>query len=204
MKTTLVITRVWLIAVAALFLHGCAGMETAQTQPTPGGVVAERPKLVIGEAWQWTYGTEKFVGEEGNHLVFQYNITRKRYRTMDLNLVKTISRGGRVTQVRDPHSGFLNFPLFVGKRWSHSYDSNGVPRRISSKVTAYEQVTVRAGTFMAFRIEIEDQRPDREYPYLKTFWYSPQVKAVVKYEGVNGYTMETISKFELTKYSPAQ
>ena len=59
---------------------------------------------------------------------------------------------------------------------------------------------------MAYRIEGEDKRLDRRYAVLVNFRYSPEVKAIVKAEGVDGYTRETIPEwtFELVRYSPAQ
>lgn len=166
-------TCIWRVVAGALFVFGCPTLATTQTEPPSGAIVAERPNLAVGDTWVWTYGTEKFAGQEDDNLLFEHNITFKRYRTRDLNLVKTISGEGKVTQLRDPHSGFLQFPLFVGKSWSHSYESNGVPRRSNCSVKAHEQITVRAGTFMAFRTEGEDKRLDRPYGILINFWYSP-------------------------------
>lgn len=93
-------------------------VEMLHAQPAPGVPATEVPKLAVGETWQWTYGTEKLLGAEGDYWVFEYNVTRRRYRTRDLNLVKTVSTDGKITQLREPHSGYLNFPLYVGKSWS--------------------------------------------------------------------------------------
>lgn len=205
MTRILALRRMWLVVVIILFVLGCAAMETAQTETSPATVMAERPKLVPGDTWQWTYGTEKYVGENGDNLVFEYNVTRKRYRTRDLNLVKTVSSDGSITQLRDPHSGHLNFPLSLGKSWSHSYGSNGVPRQSHYKVAAYELVTVRAGTFMAYRIEGEDKRLDRRFGILRKMWYAPQAKQIVKMEDVDGSNNQPVSggTFELVRYSVA-
>jgi len=194
-----------LVVAIILFVLGLAAMGTAQTETSPGTVMAERPKLVPGDTWQWTYGIETFVGQDGDNLVFEYNITRKRYRTQDLNLVKTVSSDGSITQLRDPHSGHLNFPLSLGKIWSHSYASDGVLRQSHYKVAAYELVTVRAGTFMAYRIEGEDKRLDRRFGILRNTWYSPQAKQIVKMEDVDGSNNQPVSggTFELVRYSAA-
>ena len=195
-----------LIAVITYSFFGCSSVEPPLTQPPAGAVAGERPNLGIGETWVWTYGTEKFVGTESDNLVFEHNITSRRYRTKDLNLVKTVSARGEVTQLRDPHSGFLQFPLFVGKSWSHSYENNGVPRRSNWSVKAYEQIKVKAGTFMAFRVEGEDKRLDRPYGVLISYWYSPQVKAIVKFEGVDGSNLQPLAdwQYELVRYSPVE
>lgn len=151
-------------------------------------------------------GRRSSLGAESDYWVFEYNVTRRRYRTRDLNLVKTVAADGKITQLREPHSGYLNFPLYVGKSWSHSYDSDGVPRRAQYKVEAHERIQVKAGTFMAFRIDGEDKRLDRRYGILINLWYSPEMKAVVKMEGVDGSNNQPISGsvFELVKYAPSR
>jgi len=199
-------TKVWLVVVMVFFVLGCPTAGMTQTDPPAGAIVAERPNLVVGDTWVWTYGTEKFAGEEGDNLLFEHNITFKRYRTRDLNLVKTISAEGKATGLRDPHSGFLQFPLFVGKSWSHSYENNGIPRGSNYSVKAYEQISVKAGTFMAFRVEGEDKRLDRPYGILISYWYSPQAKAIVKFEGVDGSNLQSLPgwQYELVRHSPVE
>ena len=130
------------------------------------------------------------------------------YRTGDLNLVKAVE-GEQVTRLRDPHSGFLNFPLFVGKNWSHSYRnrelSSDVLRNARYEVEAYEKVTVKAGTLEAFKIEGRDQRSDRPYAIRLRFWYAPEVKAIVRFDGVAEPNLDPVRgfQFELVRYSPA-
>ncbi|MEE9375910.1 MAG: hypothetical protein V3V04_06205, partial [Rhizobiaceae bacterium] len=36
------------------------------------------------------------------------------------NAIARVSKAGRITALFKPHTGFLNFPLYVGKKWSHS------------------------------------------------------------------------------------
>lgn len=208
LKRMLAIT---LIAVVSLAV-GCAAVDTSRTQPAPGEAVAESPKLAPGDTWTWSTHTEKFLGEEAGLLVFQIpagGYVAKRYRTKDLNLVKDL-QGERLSQLRDPHAGFLSFPVFVGKAWSHSYKnrelSGDVIRHTSYRVRAYEQVTVKAGTFQAFRIEGTDQRSDRQYPIVVSLWYGPDAKAIVKFDGVDGSNSRPIGgwQFELLAYSHAR
>jgi hypothetical protein len=167
---------------------------------------------VPGDTWTWSTHVEKFLGEEGGLLVFQIPVgeyVAKRYRTKDLNLVKDV-QGERITQLRDPHSGFLSFPLFVGKAWSHSYKnrelSGDVLRQASYRVTAHEQVTVTAGIFRAFRVEGTDQRSDRRYPIVVSLWYAPEAKAIVKFDGVDGSNSQPIAgwQFQLVAYPYAR
>jgi hypothetical protein len=103
---------------------------------------------------------------------------------------------------------FLEFPLFVGKDWSNSYQDHlrgfaglsSIPARTS--VTAVEEITTSAGTFRAFKIErsealsgpaarmkpVAGQTLGRTYRY----YYSPETRSIVKYNftGRSGNTIE--------------
>lgn len=203
-------TLVSILYAVVVVVSSAATSHSQPGGPASGEIkVAEAPHLSPGETWTWSTHAEEFLREEEGILVFQVAPGRIRYRTKDLNLVKTVD-GGRVTQLRDPHAGFLSFPLYVGKTWSHSYMnremSGNVLRRTSYRASAFEQVTVKAGTFQAFRIEGTDQRSDRRYPIRVTLWYAPEVKVIVKFEGIDGSNSQPISgwEFELVKYSPTR
>ena len=86
------------------------------------------------------------------------------------------------------------WPLVVGKRWEFEASwtrSDGVTGSTQQKVevTAYEEVIVPAGKFMAYKIEhrgffrnsrgSSGQQDD-------TYWYAPDLKADVKFERRSG------------------
>lgn len=80
-----------------------------------------------------------------------------------------------------PHNGHFNWPLFVGKTWTANYDwtNREVEPRVSTpasdvyEVLAYEEVTVPAGRFKAFKIQTSSSRY-----WGKTMWYAPGVGTV--------------------------
>ncbi|MFQ5897949.1 MAG: hypothetical protein ACE5JN_06855 [Candidatus Methylomirabilia bacterium] len=125
----------------------------------------------------------------------------------DLAEVRSVGRpaghDGRPEIENTPHNGMLKFPLLVGKRWQHSYTravgKDVTQRSLHAKVTAYERVTVPAGTFAAFRIETTNRRLDRALPAYETYWYAPEVKFIIKYE-----SREFGWEFELLRYGPSQ
>ena len=92
---------------------------------------------------------------------------------------------------------FLNFPLEVGKKWSLKYSfankSNPGRGRVEGdvEVFAYEKVTVKAGTFDAFRLEAKsfwNNDTNRASGRSKSvFWYAPAAKTVVRTEYEDGY-----------------
>jgi hypothetical protein len=73
------------------------------------------------------------------------------------------------------------WPLEVGKSWTKTYQStnHGTKRTVSyestQKVEAYEDVTVPAGTFKAFRIKTSTSMGDDN-----VVWYSPELGIWVK------------------------
>jgi hypothetical protein len=68
-------------------------------------------------------------------------------------------------------------------------------------VLSYEQVKVPAGTFGAFKIEEERITAGSKSGrgYVATYWYSPDVKRIIKSEEDND-----VWNTELIKYIPAK
>ena len=203
-------------AIYACLAIGCAAIST-ELLPAPQAPSA-RPTLQPGERWEWTTYAERFLREEGNLLVFESTTPggyrASRYRTRDLNLVKDIREGGeageRITNVRDAHSGYLHFPMYVGASWAHTYKnvplSGGVVRNANYKVVAYEKVTIQGRPYAAYRIEGIDQRSDRPFGIRITIWYAPEVKNWVKFLGVDDSNNQVIPgfDFELVRYESSK
>ena len=90
----------------------------------------------------------------------------------------------------EPPLPLVKWPLGVGKQWSDIvsfyFEYDDFPQvQTRFQVIAYETVTVPAGTFEAFRLNYRGFHP--EFPGSGTvidYWYSPQVKSIVKYRGI--------------------
>lgn len=96
--------------------------------------------------------------------------------------------GDWVSQVRgdtpvltfDPPAGW-DWPLEVGKTWTGKYrvtihaTKQTIPYEVSQKVEAYEDVTVPAGRFKAFRISYSDTLGNENVQ-----WFSPELGIFVK------------------------
>jgi hypothetical protein len=115
------------------------------------------------------------------------------------NPIGTIE-GGKVAVTDIPDTGLFSWPLWVGKSWgatySHAdrlYGAAWPPAKSQARVTAFEDVTVPAGTFKAFRIEYQGgigsealsgfRNPGPPgFGTRETHWYAPDPKMIVKSE----------------------
>jgi hypothetical protein len=80
-----------------------------------------------------------------------------------------------------------DFPLEVGKTWSRKHRVTNHANKTTSdftgswKVEAYEDVTVRAGTFKAYKVRYTDTAGTES-----TTWWSPETGTFVKVSGRRG------------------
>lgn len=203
--------------VALLFVLVMTGSGYAEdnNDPPPDykGQVAVKPVMTKGDRWDYNRRDKvlsyEFVEEKNRALIFEVGWEDgkkgKEVRTPELNFVKGAS------ETCDPYRGPFKFPLYVGKKWNYTHSSSkykqgsgtGELAVIDSnvKVVAYEQITVQAGTFWAFKIE--ENRVTRGAKNLRgyyvTVWYSPEIKNTVKSEEDND-----VWNRELIKFTPGK
>ncbi|GAB6852667.1 hypothetical protein [Paraburkholderia kururiensis] len=115
----------------------------------------------------------------------------------------------------DPCLCSLSFPMNVGKNWDSKWTvrnpSGSHESEAHVSVEAFEQVSVRAGAFDAFKIVmhgISTYAGNGRFvvPWDATFWYAPEVKRVVKSEAVFYVRYQGSHKegFELSEFSLAR
>lgn len=91
-----------------------------------------------------------------------------------------VGRDGKAVMSWDPPLGF-DYPLSVGKSWITPYrmtigaSGRTIAYDLSCKVGAYEKVTVKAGTFDAFRIDCSTTIGNEE-----TYWTRPDMGVFIK------------------------
>lgn len=88
-------------------------------------------------------------------------------------------KDGKIGLAWDPPLGF-QWPLEVGKSWKTQHQvksANGqaVGMELMQRVEAYEDVTVPAGTFKAFRVTASDSLGNESVS-----WFSPDLRMFVK------------------------
>jgi hypothetical protein len=142
----------------------------------------ERPSYSEGDYWVYAADDKEikftFVREEKDRYIFEKGGTQV---VKDFNL----------TLVRDKISGYpgpiIKFPLTVGKWWDYEFEAEDTvtkkeTNRIAKYVVeSYEQITVPAGTFWAFKITFTIVGAKFRHT-LKSgdYWYAPEVKNIIK------------------------
>jgi len=112
-------------------------------------------------------------------LAFQ-EATRSLLLRQDSAMLAFVDAEGKPVISWDPPSRW-DWPLEVGKKWHRPFKvtlhAHGVTLAgdVSGVVEAYEDVTVPAGTFKAFRVSITDTLHNDEIA-----WFSPELGMVVK------------------------
>ena len=112
----------------------------------------------------------------------------KNYLDKNLTLVRQVDDQGNEDRV--PKQKFLDFPLFVGKKWDFSFYARpaGDPTLVERKfyndmeVVGYEEVVVPAGKFKAFKIKQTQTMMGgpRIWEGIRYHWYSPEVGFFIK------------------------
>jgi len=210
-----------LISVLLLLaLSGCAGATTgaasrAAGQPVGGGPLAERPTWSLGDRWIRNDGIWELIRVEPETYVFSAVLAQEELHfSRDLVLARYKYFG---------HTSFeftpvpkLDWPLRVGSqgatigrftpRYGGPYDAE-----LRWAVEAYEDVTVPAGTFKAFRImhrivprlatNFARQSWQSVTPstLTLTYWYAPEVRQFVKADGDSW-----VVRFDLVAVDPGE
>ncbi|MET4065306.1 hypothetical protein ABID58_000080 [Bradyrhizobium sp. S3.2.6] len=194
--------------LATIGLLASASILNAQTPPSPPPAATEQPVRESMEEPQvgdhWTYEVrDEITGDLKStvtHTVTDVSATEIGirleilgkpgfgYQTYDRSWDIINNGAWRFT----PNDGSgVRMPLAVGKSWSFkSSDSNStagvsLKRTGTSKVTAKENITTRAGTFEAYKIETSIEMRNTNDPTKKSqaelqVWYVPEINHWVK------------------------
>lgn len=117
-------------------------------------------------------------------------------------------KGGEILGSLSPHSGQYEWPLEVGKSWRFQRTwTDKVYPQLSGwgweefTVVAWEEVTVPAGTFMAYKVARTKTSWETKSDEISVIWYAPEfgggVKGMSAYRTSSGfaeYMWELVSK----------
>ena len=163
--------------------------------PPPGAITAEAAYPAVGTSWVM-HETNSSTGKSGD---YRYRAVSTTYRGAPAYGIRIGTRidvldpqsfnsmattfNGTETVTASPDGGNYSWPLWVGKSWSVTVKLESASRiddqGFYRTVTTYEDVTVPAGTYKAFRIDSSPgQGVDRAFHL--TIWYAPAVACIVK------------------------
>ncbi len=169
-------------------VSGVGGAQEATSPPsfTQGDTFVVKISREVQTRGEIGPTVEFVIGEENGLLVFKSQPNAKSgleggaytYRfTTDLCQVSAQSPFATVKTTPDDSS--FKWPLRVGAAWAGRYEwqrlggsgSEAYKTTVRAKVARFESVTVPAGTFQAFRIELESNA--RDYRNNRIIWYVP-------------------------------
>ncbi|MFX0198530.1 MAG: caspase domain-containing protein [Candidatus Hodarchaeota archaeon] len=188
--------------------EGLKGQRTEMVHSSSGAKICEAGFPAIGTKYTYKITTEEktftrtfTVIEDGMfedksvHRIVVKGIGTNIYDKASKNWIGQIAEG-KVKVLTTPHDDLYRFPLFVGKKHRSKYSFYKEGRSVnidrSVEVTAFEKVTVPAGTFEAFEIQVKVKGVKR------TFWYSPSLKIFVNRK--DEHHRQGISTWELIEY----
>ena len=162
----------------------------------------EAPVWSVGDKWTWkrvdgAILNSEVVGVKEDLYILKMGKDPDLYgydkKTMNVKFL--IKEGGRKVKVESDWRNALDFPMFVGKKWTKS--TYVKPARGDLEVTyineynveGVEDVTTPAGTFKCYKIRLKQTnmspRTPRNKSGLVRYWYSPEVKILIKREADN-------------------
>ena len=169
----------------------------------------EAPVWNMGDKWKLTedviimvvssderhYGVKYLTGAGESILVFEKSSLNRLY-YMDKDKRKPY-------ELRNKR--LLNFPLEIGKSWKDKYITKGALKEYTYwetfTVLGWEDVQVQAGKFKAVKIEYKQAREDEPAKEGKLwYWYSPDVKYMVKCQYEKSSYWDATYDWELTSF----
>lgn len=146
---------------------------------------AERPSYSAGDYWIYTDDRHKkevkvtFLREEKDLYIFEKEGTQV---VKDFNLTTIEGKTGGYP------GSIIKFPLTVGKWWNYEFQAEAIAgdkkdtgRIAKYEVESYEQITVPAGTFWAFKITVTIVDAKRHtFKNSAHYWYAPEIKTIIK------------------------
>lgn len=166
------------LAVGTALLSGCASAPPVADRyvPPPVGSTVEYRMTNTGSFGTTTGGTVTMkiseVNWEGRTLRRYDTPSGATLQSPNAGTVAVLDPAGRPVMRYDPPLDF-RFPMAVGNTWTQDHEltvgpSTKMPMKTTWKVEAYEDITVPAGTFKAWRVVMTDN-----FGFRQTNWSVP-------------------------------
>jgi hypothetical protein len=169
----------------------------------------DAPVWVVGDSWKWQTSENKVrehkvIRVDETHYIVESraDVNKQCYDKTNLAYVAYMNFEDKKIQVDTLsfnlpsylYAGY-EFPLFVGKEWSRrtsgrpeesapdvNYRHEDADYRHEYDVLSYENVTVPAGNFKAYKIQYTQTNLGSSRSGKAYLWYSPEIKHLVKFE----------------------
>ena len=184
--------------IVVFLTFGCQAPPRKQMQIPDGAVSASFPKMVTGDSWVTREFSKQGIVTRNRSIIkvkpngsFVEEVKDDRGRIFNAyynnryQCFKSINvaKGSRL-KISKPPEKRLEFPLFVGKKWNDEFDTwsrKGIRHFINEYVVdKYETINTKAGAFKAFKIIRRVSNPKKNWKGKEEYWYSPEVKRIVK------------------------
>ena len=181
----------------------------------------EAPVWNVGDKWIATGGMAiEVIGKDENSYKVRFQNEMLFLEKSTLNMIYP-SQGKRRQTYRAAQRRLFDFPLIIGKRWKDNYLTElkwedeytskpgghtvGDETQIfeSYRVLGWEEVEVQAGKFKAMKIEYKREwsSPNSGMREGKAwYWYSPEVRNLVKFQYDKSQMWSTNSNWELLSF----
>lgn len=161
---------------------GCASIV-----PPPSGVkVAQLPDPKPGSKWlirqldgKWMALIE-LVAIENNEFVVSINGRMGRY-SRKWNRLENVDDSKNIRDVYSPDNGFLEFPLYPGRKWivnvswtGRRGDMSGGTFSVGGEAKDWMELKITAGTFVSIPVEVQIGYT------LERCWYAPAMERLAK------------------------
>jgi hypothetical protein len=151
--------------------------------------------ISVSNADESSYAVKYFTAGGESILIYDKS-SRNRLYIMDKD--KRIKYEGR-------NKRLFNFPLEIGKGWKDKFTVKAATKEYTYletfNVLGWEEIVVQAGKFRTVKIEYAQSRADEPTKEGKLwYWYSPDVKYMVKCQYGKGNYWDGIYDWELTSF----
>ena len=203
-----------IISLCLVLLVHCATEQKTTLLTAISQEKCDAPIWNVGDSWRYRYADKKewqYTVEriEGNLYIVEdrYGVDKPCFDKKTLELKFYLTPQGKKVRTKSDFGLYYDSPLYVGKKWAKMFsgqDTAGgaIDYLHEFKILSFEDVTVPAGTFKAFKIEFIRKEINRFTALKFHIWYSPEVKNIIKYSniGVEGIWRITLQDFELISF----
>jgi hypothetical protein len=202
------------ILVALMFV---SAMVIPVTQ-TWSQEMCEAPVWNVGDKWVFDQGTVEVVGGDEKSFTVKFSEDTLLPQEATVIFERTTFKmthtleGNRKQMYRAQRSSILNFPLSAGKTWKDKFMASRKGAAVGEseaqgfenfQVLGWEDVEVKAGKFKTVKLEYKQEVMAGGRTLFEVsawYWYSPDVKYLVKWEGAKRFQFRwELVSFDLKK-----